>query len=189
LNYSVQIVNQPDLNHFSMPGGRIFIFRGLLETLGSSDQVAAVIAHEVAHIAARDGVERLAGKYGWAVAAQSVVGQNPEIARQLLVNLYTKDTILDYPKPVERAADRKCATYLQKAGYDPNGLLEMLRTLGQAESRHPLLVSLLRKTHAPASSRYHNVFSSVKSLPIPVKNEVSESEFLRIRQILSKIPY
>lgn len=189
LTYTVEVINEADLNHFSLPGGRIFIFRGLLEVLGSRDQIAAVIAHEIAHIAARDGVEQLAGKYGWAVAAQSVVGRNPEIARQLISNLYTKDTILDYPKPVERAADRKCATYLAKAGFDPQGLTEMLTALRTAEGEHPALVALLRRTHASASSRYHNVIKEVKSLPKPAKTEDSSREFLHIRDILNRIPY
>ncbi|HNY91122.1 MAG TPA: M48 family metalloprotease [bacterium] len=189
LTYSVHLVNEPDLNHFSLPGGQIFIYRGLFETLGSTDQVAAVIAHEIAHIAARDGVERLSAKYGWAVAAQSVIGQNPEIARQLFLNLYTKDTILDYPKPVEREADRKCATYLVKAGFDPAGLPGMVRLLRQAEKSHPGLVKLLRKTHASASIRYRNVSSYVKTLDSPSPNPHPLADFLLIREILTKIPY
>lgn len=189
LTYTVEVINEPDLNHFSLPGGRIFIFRGLLEVLASRDQVAAVVAHEIAHIAARDGVERLAGKYGWAVAAQSVVGRNPEIARQLISNLYTKDTILDYPKPVERAADRKCATYLAKAGFDPMGLTEMLTALRTAEGQHPALVALLRRTHASASSRYHHVIKDVRLLQKPALTADSGPEFTRIRDILSRIPY
>ncbi|HNW58128.1 MAG TPA: M48 family metalloprotease [bacterium] len=189
LTYTVHVINAPDLNHFSLPGGQIFLYRGLIETLGNSDQVAAVIAHEIAHVAARDGVERLAAKYGWAVAAQSVIGQNPEIARQLLMTLYTKDTILDYPKPVEREADRKCATYLEKANFDPNGLLEMLRVLRQAESGHAALVRLLRKTHASASSRYRHVSNEVKLLASPAVNAHPQADFLQIKAILAKIPY
>ncbi|HOT95679.1 MAG TPA: M48 family metalloprotease [bacterium] len=189
LTYSVQVVNEPDLNHFSLPGGEIFLYRGMIESLGSSDQVAAVLAHEIAHIAARDGIERLAAKYGWAVAAQSMIGQNPEIARQLLLTLYTKDSILDYPKPVEREADRKCTTYLEKANFDPKGALEMLRILRQAESRHPSLVRLLRRTHASASSRYRHVYNDVKSLNSPDINTHPLADFLQVKEILAKIPY
>ncbi len=189
LTYSVQVVNEPDLNHFSLPGGEIFIYRGLLESLGNSDQVAAVLAHEIAHIAARDGVERLAAKYGWAVAAQSMIGQNPEIARQLLLTLYTKDSILDYPKPVEREADRKSATYLEKAEFDPKGALEMLCILRQAETRHPALVRLLRRTHASSSSRYRHVSNQVKLLHTPAANAHPLAEFLQVKEILAKIPY
>jgi predicted Zn-dependent protease len=189
LTYTVHVINEPELNHFSLPGGQIFIHRGLIETLGNADQVAAVIAHEIAHIAARDGVERLSTKYGWAVAAQSVIGQNPEIARHLILNLYTKDTILDYPKPVEREADRKCATYLAKADFRPTGLLEMLRILRQGESLHPQLVKLLRKTHASASTRYRTVSNEVKLLGIPPETTHPLADFLRIKEILAKIPY
>ena len=189
LRYTVHVINEPDLNHFSMPGGQIFLYRGMIETLASTDQLAAVIAHEIAHIAARDGIERLSAKYGWAVAAQSVIGQNPEIARQLFLNLYTKDTILDYPKPVEREADRKCATYLSKADFDPKGLSEMLRILRQAEANHPSLVRLLRKTHASSSSRYRYVNIDIKSLPPPSATGHSQADFLRIKELLAKIPY
>ncbi len=189
LAYTIHVVNEPDLNHFSLPGGQIFLFRGLLESAETPDQVAAVIAHEMAHLAARDGTERLALKYGGAMAAQSVVGQNPEIARQIITNLYSKDTILDYPKPAEQEADRKCVKYVWKALYQPRSAVEMLALLRQAEKSHPLLVTLLNRTHPSLSSRYRAVKKEVKMYSAPDETAPETEPFNHIKAILARIPY
>lgn len=189
LAYTLHVVNEPDLNHFSLPGGQIFLFRGLLESAAAPDQVAAVIAHEMAHLSARDGVDRLALKYGSAMAAQTVVGQNPEIARQIIANLYSEDTILDYPKSAEQEADRKCVKYVWKALYDPRGAVDMMYILRRAGKSHPLLVSLLCKTHPSLSSRYKTVNKEVKMFSAEPETGSDTGEFLRIKEILSRIPY
>ncbi len=189
LNYHVYVINEPDLNHFSLPGGHIYIFRGLIESAESASEVAVAIAHEIAHIAARDGVERMSAKYGYALAAQSVLGQNPEIAVQIIANLYSKDTILDYPKEAEKAADRKSIKYAWKANYDPAGLVFLLLKMRQVEAESPQKLVLLLKTHPSIISRYRDVNNELESVPEKDSLRKDVPEFSNIKKLLSKIPY
>ncbi|MBN2355365.1 M48 family metalloprotease [candidate division KSB1 bacterium] len=189
LEYNVYLVNEPDINHFSLPGGHIYIFRGLIEAAETASEVASAIAHEIAHIAARDGVDRMSHKYGYALAAQSVVGQNPEIPRQIIANLYSRDTILDYSKEAEKQADRKCIKYAWKANYDPAGLVFLLLKVRQAEEESPQKVSLLLKTHPATSGRYRSVNNELDSVPDRASLRKDLPEFSAIKNLLRKIPY
>lgn len=189
LTYKVYIINEPDLNHFSLPGGHIYLFRGLIEAAQNANEIAVAIAHEIAHIAARDGVERMSAKYGYALAAQSVIGRNPEIAVQIIANLYSLDTILDYPKEAERAADRKSIKYAWKANYDPAGLVFLLLKMRQVESESPQKLALLLKTHPSIISRYRDVNNELEGVPNKESLRKDVPEFSNIKKLLSKIPY
>ncbi|MDZ7314567.1 MAG: M48 family metalloprotease [candidate division KSB1 bacterium] len=185
LNYTVFVINEKDINHFSLPGGNIYIFRGLLESCSSSE-VAAVLAHEIAHLSMRDGVSRLAEKYSYAVAAQQLLGNNPEIAAHIIQSLYTRDTILDYPAEKEFTADRLALEYLEKAELDPAALPVLLRRLIKLEKSDPQRFALLLVTHPPTKKRLKNL-QHKKSLHQSVATD--ELYFQNIRLILERLPY
>lgn len=185
LSYTVFVINEKDINHFSLPGGNIYIFRGLLEACSSSE-VAAVLAHEIAHLSMRDGVSRLAEKYSYAVAAQQLLGNNPEIAAHIIQSLYTRDTILDYPAEKEFTADRLALEYLEKAELDPSAMPMLLRRLIKLEKSDPQRLSLLLVTHPATKKRLRN---------LPIKKsrrqsgETEDLSFQNIRLILERLPY
>lgn len=189
LRYTVYLINEPDINHFSLPGGNIYIYRGLVEICISASEVAAAIAHEIAHSAARNSVERMAAKYGYALAAQSVMGQNPEIPSQIITNLYSRDTILDYSKKAEQEADRNGIKYAWKANYDPTGMIYLLIKTRQIEQQNPAKVSLLLKIHPSTISRYRIVNNELKYFASNDSLRKDLAEFSRIKELLSKIPY
>ena len=161
LEYSVHVVDEADVNHFSLPGGQIYLFRGLIQECERAGEVAAVIAHEIAHISYRDGIERLARKYGYAFAAQELIGTNPEIPLQIVEQLYSEGTILDYPQAAERRADAKAIEYLVKINFDPVCLIELLERFIILEDTRPDVMALLRSTHARAMHRLHRVRKTV----------------------------
>lgn len=189
LDYKVYIVNEPDLDHFSLPGGSIYIFRGLIEIADNASEVAMIIAHEVAHLAARDAVQRVAKKYTYAFAAQVVVGDIPEIAHQIISSLYSSGSILDYPEDSEYFADQRSIKYAWKANYDPEGLLEILEKLRDAEETDPKLVALLLTTHPPTSNRYKRVKMELAQTPRKSTLRKDLPEFQHIKEILQKTPH
>ena len=188
LDYSVYVVNDANLNHFSLPGGSIFIFRGLLEVAENAAEVAMIIAHEVAHLSSRDGVDRVASKYAYAFAAQSVVGEIPEIPAQIITNLYSEGTILDYAEEDEYFADKRAVKYAWRANYDPSALLTMLEKLRAAEKTNPRLVRLLQATHPPITSRYKRVRIEIEKMPRKRSLRLDLPEFKKIKETLEKIP-
>lgn len=184
LTYDVFIVNEQDINHFSLPGGNIYLYRGLIQMASTEDQIASMIAHEVAHAARRDAVERLAEKYSYAFAAQKVFGENPEIANHILTSLYTSGTILDYPKEAEQIADRYAIKYCQVAGFNPHGLPELLNKIRACENKN--LIRRLLLTHSTVESRLVMVTKALKG--IPSSKQSNSSEFQKIKNILQRIP-
>lgn len=188
LQYKVFIVNEPDINHFSLPGGNIYLFRGLIEASDTASEVALIVAHEMAHLSMRDGVERLASKYGYAFAAQSVIGNNPEIPAQIISNLFSKDTILDYPPSAEFRADSKAIKYAWKANYDPSGLMDILRKVRKFEAENPERVSLLLLTHTRTTSRFRNLNNELSSVPYKSSLRKDLPEFQTVKELLAKIP-
>jgi predicted Zn-dependent protease len=190
LDYAVFVINEKDINHLSLPGGTIYIFRGLIEEADSPDEIAAVIAHEIVHIAHRDAVARLAQKYSYSFAAQQVIGDNPEIADHVIMSLYrTNGTILDYPEEQEEDADITSLNYLVDAGYDPRAAATLLEKMRRLEKAQPHRFDLLRMTHASSASRLRRVEKSIKKLQFnPTQFEQKTNEFYQLKDILKKIP-
>ncbi|OGB99992.1 hypothetical protein A2V82_09830 [candidate division KSB1 bacterium RBG_16_48_16] len=188
LPYQVYIVNSPDLNHFSLPGGSIFIFRGLIEISETASEVALIIAHEMAHISARDGIDQLSEKYSYAFAAQSVMGENPEIPAQIIADLYYEGTILDYGEDKEYLADKRGLKYAWKANYDPTGLTDILERIGQAESVSPESVELLYTTHPSASDRLRRAKMEIDQIPQKASLRKDLDEFHNIKELLARLP-
>lgn len=188
LDYFVHIVNDPHLNHFSLPGGHIYIFRGMVEFASTTSEIASIVSHEIAHLASRDGVDRVAIKYAYAFAAQSVLGEIDEIPQQIISNLYSDGTILDYTEDDEFFADKRCIKYLWKANYDPNGLLTMLEKLRATEEENPEAIILLQSTHPPLSNRYKKAASQIRVAPRKKNMRTDTPEFKEILSILNQIP-
>ena len=188
LDYSVYIVNEPDMNHFSLPGGHIFIFRGIIDRAETLNQVAVIIAHEVAHVAHRHGVGRVSEKYAFAFAAQSIIGTNPEIAEQIVSNLYSEGTILDYPEEQEFFADKKAIEYCWKANYNPRGLLTIFDKMMTVQLEKPEWLSLLNLTHPSLSVRYKRANAELQTVPTRASLKNDSAEFQRIKSILEQIP-
>ena len=189
LDYSVFVINEPDINHFSLPGGNIFLFRGLIEQTNNADEIAAIIAHEIVHLSQRDAVARLAEKYSYSFAAQQVIGENPEIAEHIIMSLYKNDTILDYPPQQEISADKLALLYSMNAGYDPRSMITILEKIKEIEQQTPERLKLLRMTHASTASRLRRVQKEIKKLSIdPSKFRNDTHDFSLLKNILAKIP-
>ncbi len=150
--YSIRILAEDEMNAVSLPGGYVYIFRGLMDKIKSDDALAAVIAHEVGHITARHGVKRLQAAYGMmALQLASVAANQPAVARG--VGAAYQTVFLAYSRQDEFQADKLSVKYLKAAGYDPNGVVEVLELL-QAEQRRraPSQIAYAR-THPYISER------------------------------------
>jgi len=115
--YSFQIVDQEAPNAFALPGGFIFVSRGLLTLTNSEDELANVLGHEIVHVAARHA------------AARQEVGRSLPAKLDWLQGGY----LARYGRDQEREADRLGQGLAAVAGYDPNGLVQFLRELEHTE--------------------------------------------------------
>ncbi len=188
LGYSVFVINDPASNHFSLPGGEIYIYRGLVEKTEYAAELAAVLAHEIAHIGRRDAVNRLAIKYSYAFAAQSVIGQNPELANQLLSSLFTPGTILDYPEKAEFLADASAVRFMWKANFDPSAMQTLMQKLRLLEKEAGAEIASFRRTHPPALDRLRRIRKELADMPVHDGLRRDLADFKKIREQLGRIP-
>lgn len=135
--YHFGVVQSSDANAFACPGGFIFVTTGLLKEVGSEDQLATILGHEVAHVAHRDGVNSIKKSkwtdLGFYAAGQAAGHFSPSEVKEL-TGVFT-NVISDVGKKViesgysqsdEKKADSSGVRYASKAGYDPNGIVTFL---------------------------------------------------------------
>lgn len=180
LNYEWEftVFDEPDtVNAFCLPGGKVGIYTGILKVTQNDAGLATVIAHEVAHAAARHGAERYSQQMmlalGGAVVGQAVTGKDSSEANQEKWNVAyglgsSLLVALPHSRMQESEADRMGLIYMAKAGYDPReavGLWERFKEYkdqqGQSQveflSTHPTDETRIEniKAHLPEALRYY----------------------------------
>ncbi|HEX8734496.1 MAG TPA: M48 family metalloprotease [Pyrinomonadaceae bacterium] len=173
--YTFQIVNARDINAFALPGGPMFVNRGMIEAAKNEGEMAGVMAHEISHVALRHATAQatkqsnplnqiigIGAVLGGAILGGqtgAVLGQN--IYKGLLVNPYSRE--------YETQADVLGAQIMARAGYDPRDLANMFQTIAnQGGSRSPEWLS----SHPDPGNRFNNInreASLLRVSPEPIK--------------------
>lgn len=142
------LIHKDDLNAFTTPGGNIYFYTGLLDKLDTDAQVAGVLAHEIAHGAARHTVKKFQAALGYNIIGSIVLSQIGGAARQLATlssNAVMQIVFSSYGRKDEYEADRLGVKYMHLAGYDLDGMIKTLEVL-EAES-HGSDVPLFLRSH------------------------------------------
>jgi predicted Zn-dependent protease len=123
--FSVNIIDDDTVNAFSIPGGFVYIHKGLLDKLKDDDQIAGVLGHEIAHITAKHSLKRLQNSYSSLLLQIASFGSGePELARG--VNAIVTSLYFAYSREDEYEADELAVKYTQKAGFDPRKMIDVL---------------------------------------------------------------
>jgi predicted Zn-dependent protease len=130
--YSVKLIDSKEVNAFSLPGGPIFFYRGLMDLAGTDDEIAAVLGHEATHVVKRHAAKQISDAQAKSIIAQITLGGANSIVQQIAGFGLQVDQ-LRYSRDDESEADRNGFRYLVTAGYDPNAMARMFRKL-QADS-------------------------------------------------------
>ncbi|MBA2259227.1 MAG: M48 family metalloprotease [Acidobacteria bacterium] len=187
--YSFDVVNLREINAFALPGGPMFLHRGTLQAARTDDEVAGVMAHELAHVVLRHGTLQAskAQKFQFgALAGQiigSIVGGNTGqiIAQSSQVGLGTY--FLKYGREYEREADLLGAQIMARAGYDPRHMANMFRTIAQqGGGRGPEWLS----SHPDPGNRYASINREASMLRVAGAANTGAS-FTSVRSRLARI--
>ena len=150
--YQFFLIEKDELNAFTTPGGRIYVFSGLINKLTSDDQIASVLAHEIGHCAARHTVKKFQASMGYDLIGRIILGQVGDGAKQIVArssNMVMNIVFSAYGRQDEYEADRLGIKYLHQAGYDPDAAITTLQTL-QRESKGAGAPTVLRShPHIP----------------------------------------
>ena len=153
LPHHYMVVDSSVLNAFALPGGYVYITRGLLAHLNNEAQLASILGHETGHIAARHGVK----KYQKAIGAQLIlVGVAVATESQGLAlgtNLLLNAILQGYSRKDERQADELGALYMYQASYNPLEMSKFFSILESMEERSPNVIEQLFASHPPTPDR------------------------------------
>ena len=155
--YHFSVIEKDEINAFALPGGYIYIYTGLMKILDDEAQLAAVLAHEVGHVTARHSTERLTTMYGYSVLAGMILGDDPNFWAGLAANLFSTTGMLAYSRSNEYEADKLGTTYASAAGYDPDGMVELLAKFIDTERGEPSKLEEWLSTHPPSTERMSRV--------------------------------
>ncbi len=159
--YEFIAVQDPMINAFALPGGKIFITRGMLEKLSSESQLAAILAHETAHVVARDTTAAMSRDIGLQLLLTAAASQTSAQGAGTLAQLTGQIIGLSYSRGDERQADLAGLDYAVKAGYNPYGMvetMEMLAKLSEGSERPPEFFS----THPNPENRVGYLTSAIE---------------------------
>ncbi|MDH7599162.1 MAG: M48 family metallopeptidase [Sedimentisphaerales bacterium] len=138
-DYRYVAVEDISINAFALPGGHIFITRGLLEKLHSEAQLAAILGHETAHVVARHSAAAMSKEnlLNVGILAAAVSGQVDPRAVQI-ADLAARFLMLSYSRQDEQEADLAGLDYMVAAGYDPQAMVETMQMLQDLDKVQPI---------------------------------------------------
>lgn len=157
LFYRFYVVDDENINAFALPGGFIFMHRGLINHMNSEAELAAVLGHEIGHVTARHSVKQIskARAYQNTMMIASIFVPIPQGAG-MLTNLMASAVISGYGRDAELQSDELSIRYLTNAGYDPNATIGILKTLQRLDE-----IDTREKTDAGEKvEKYHGAFST-----------------------------
>lgn len=128
---------EPVVNAFSLPGGYVYVQQGLLTIAQTDDELAAVLAHEIGHVAARHAMKRLQSSLGAGLTQLLALGAARDARFQRGLQLAMGQVFLAYAREDELEADRLSVKYLRAAGFKPEAIVAVLEKLRQAHRREP----------------------------------------------------
>lgn len=153
--YSFTVANQREINAFALPGGPVWIHRGAIAAAANEAQMAAVLAHEVAHISQRHAADRISKQ----LVANGLIGvlgallgndrgaQHAQLGARLLAGGY----MLKFSRDDEREADEVGARIMRQAGWDAREMIAFMETLAREQGRNAGGVAAFLSSHpAPA---------------------------------------
>jgi predicted Zn-dependent protease len=155
--YSVTVADRHDINAVALPGGPIWIHRGVLEKAMNESQVASVLAHEIAHIARRHAATHLTTvamtKWSLNLLGSLLGNAGGAGGAQVAAEFLAHGATLRFTRDEERDADRVGLELMSRAGWDGRGMVEMFELLKKEAGRNPTAVEAFFSTHPTPQER------------------------------------
>lgn len=158
------VIDDPTVNAFAIPGGRVYVHRGLLEAIETEEQLLGVLAHEISHGEARHATERLTTDYGISLVAAVLLGDDAGLLEQLATQVLATGAAARFSRDDEREADRLGLVTLGEAGTDPEAMASFFRVLLAEQGRRPNSVEQFFATHPLTEDRVDDVLGRVDDI-------------------------
>jgi len=194
--YQFKVVNASDINAFALPGGYLYVNRGLIEAAENEGQLAGVMAHEMAHVALRHGTSQASKAYvaeaGLGLLG-GLIGKDDRSTEQRIATLggFGLNTLfLKFSRTAEEQADVTGAQMMAAAGYDPADMADFFDILAAEQDRNPGKVEQFFSSHPAPANRAARIQEEIRLLAVNPTRPVGgfaqvKSELTRMRPAAS----
>jgi predicted Zn-dependent protease len=187
--YTFSVADYREINAFALPGGPVWVNRGALEAAGTEAQLAAVLAHEIAHISQRHAAAQLSDamvtKLGLDLLGALLGNTGGAAAASIAARYVASGAFLKFSRDDEEAADRVGAGIMARAGWDPHGMIDLMETIRRQEQRDPTSVEIFFSNHPSARNRAALLKNIV---PARRAGRRDSAEFRTVRARLKRMP-
>lgn len=184
LVYHVTIVDSPQINAFSQPGGYIYVFRGLLEFAWDESELAGMLAHEISHIVARHNMNRLSRFEVAEELARRARTQGPKMQ---LTPAEVTAWEGAFSRSEETEADLLGFYTMLRAGWDPSGLISAFEGIRAFTGEQDLVAQMLT-THPPSAERSRYLTAELKIADPPPNLIHDTPAFQVMKKLLKTLP-
>ena len=184
--FTIKVLDSEEVNAFALPGGFFFVNSGLILKADSESELAGVMAHEIAHVAARHGTRQATrgelAQIGMIAASIAIPYTWPGYAVRQGMGLAIPMGFLVFTRGMEREADYLGLQYMYKAGYDPTSFVDFFEKIESMEKRKPGSVAKVFSTHPMTDDRIKASQNEIQTILV-AKPEyvVNTSEFTDVK--------
>lgn len=181
---SIKIIESEQANAFTLPGGHMFIDTGMIRLTESEAELAATLAHELGHVAARHATRQATQGTiaNIATIPLSILGGPAGMLARNAATLAMPMSFLKFSRVFETEADQLGLQYMYEAGYDPSGSVDIFERLESLERKKPGTVAQLFNTHPMTSDRIQKAQKNIQNqLPPREEYVMNTSEYEDIR--------
>jgi predicted Zn-dependent protease len=190
--FTIKVIDSDEINAFALPGGFFYVNSGLILRADEEAELAGVMGHEIAHVAARHATKNATkGEImQWASIPLILMGPAGWAGYGLYegLNIAIPLSYLKFSRDDEREADYLGLQYMYKAGYDPNAFVSFFEKIEAEERRHPGSIPKIFSTHPPTPDRVQKAQEEIATI-LPARDEyiVTTSEFDLVKARLRRI--
>ena len=188
--FTIKVIDSDEVNAFALPGGFFYVNKGLLLAADNEAELAGVMAHEIAHVAARHAVENQAKasllEYA-ALGASIFLGGIPGMIYQNTAGIGLLGIFMKFSRSAEEEADKLGVQYMYAAGYDPGAMATMFEKLEAKNKKKPGFISRAFSTHPAPPDRRASALALAARFPEHEEYVISSSEFQRVKGRLLRL--
>jgi predicted Zn-dependent protease len=188
--FTIKVLEDPQINAFALPGGFLFVNSGLILKADTEAELAGVMGHEIAHVAARHGTRQATKAQIAQFATVPLIFMGGAAAYGIYEasGLLVPVTFLKFSRNIEAEADYLGLQYMYKAGYDPTAFVDFFEKIETLEKRKPGTISKLFATHPPTEDRIAKVQNEIATISKPkAEYVVTTSEFNDVKARLATL--
>src|SRR5216684_4144209 len=188
--FTIKVIDSDEVNAFALPGGFFYVNKGLLLAADNEAELAGVMAHEIAHVAARHAMENEAKMRALNIGMLAGILLGGPILGNVLYNggsFFEGMAFLKFSRGAEAEADRLGVQYMWAAGYDPGAMATMFEKLEAKNKKKPGFISRAFASHPAPPERRAAALALAARFPEHEEYVISSSEFQRVKARLMRL--